>query len=190
MNEQEIKLEKVKKSCRIAKNVTRVFLIILLVAVGIMIFASLACVGYKDEINKGATQEYGYDFEADFSEASRALEMSSGLLTVRFDTQTDLESGNIAGAVVKVLACAACLCLVMGIVFGLLFSIFKTLENGESPFSAQILKKLKTMFIVITVIMGLFMGVGLSMISGLVLWCIYCILDYGCVLQRDVDETL
>ena len=190
MNEQEIKLERVKKSCRIAKNVTKAFMIILIVAAVRMIFGSLACVGYKEDINETIAQDQNYDFEADFSAANNSLALGGGLLSVRLDTQADVESGNIAGAVVKVLAFAAGLCLVMGIVFGLLFSIFKTLENGESPFSAQILKKLKTMFIVMTVIMGLFISLGAAIIGGLVFWCIYCILDYGCVLQRDVDETL
>ena len=50
--------------------------------------------------------------------------------------------------------------------------------------------RLKTSFIILTVVVVIFVGLGAGVIAGLLLWCIYSILDYGKVLQTEVDETL
>ena len=42
----------------------------------------------------------------------------------------------------------------------------------------------------ITVILVVFVGVGPGVIGGLLCWCIYSILEYGKLLQTEVDEIL
>ena len=64
------------------------------------------------------------------------------------------------------------------------------LSLEETPFSESVMGRLKTSFIIMTVVLTLFVGIGPGVIGGLFMWCVYSILDYGKVLQTEVDETL
>ena len=69
-------------------------------------------------------------------------------------------------------------------------NIFKSLAQEETPFSENILKRLRNIFIIITVLIAAYLGVGLCIVGALLLWCIYSILEYGVALQTEVDELL
>ena len=66
---------------------------------------------------------------------------------------------------------------------------FKLLSSGASPFSDEVLKKFKTMAIVLFIIV-LLNDVITGVIVGLALWTLYSIFQYGASLQTEVDETL
>lgn len=68
--------------------------------------------------------------------------------------------------------------------------IFSTILNSESPFSEDVISTLKTSFVLITVFVALSTGIILALIIGIFLWCIYTIFQYGCDLQKEVDETI
>ena len=66
---------------------------------------------------------------------------------------------------------------------------FKEIRESDSPFRPAILKNLSLPFILIT-LMSASSGLFFGAVVGIVLWCVYCILDYGCELQKQSDETL
>lgn len=66
---------------------------------------------------------------------------------------------------------------------------FRMMAESDSPFNEQLLKRLKPIFILITVICA-FEGIILALVVGAVLKCLYEIFKYGCELQMEADETL
>ena len=66
---------------------------------------------------------------------------------------------------------------------------FKEIQESDSPFRPAILRNLGLPFILIT-LMSASSGLFFGAVVGIALWCVYCILDYGCELQKQSDETL
>lgn len=71
----------------------------------------------------------------------------------------------------------------------ILRNAFVAVEKSDTPFTEDILKKIKIAGIIVTVI-TLTSSIGTAAIVGLTFWCVYCIFDYGTVLQKESDETL
>jgi len=85
--------------------------------------------------------------------------------------------------------CAAILCALAIAAVVVIRSAFTEIENSDTPFKPEIMKKVKIAGILVTII-TLSESVGTAAIVGLSFWCIYCIFDYGLELQKCADETL
>lgn len=85
---------------------------------------------------------------------------------------------------------AAVLTAAAAVIFWLIEKIFKDIKESESPFTEAIIKKLRIVFIVISVCALVFYGIANGLITALLCWALYCIIDYGYALQLEVDETL
>ena len=70
------------------------------------------------------------------------------------------------------------------------FLLREKLENSDTPFDESIMKKIKTVFGLITIVVFFSVGLGAAVLVGVGFWSMYCILDYGYVLQKEADETL
>ncbi len=82
------------------------------------------------------------------------------------------------------------ICLIATAIFIMIQKTFVLIKDSETPFDPAVLKRLKLVFVIIAIAALLFSGVGTAVMSGIVFWCVYCILDYGFILQQEVDETL
>lgn len=80
-------------------------------------------------------------------------------------------------------------CLVAYAITFLLKPIFVKLSNDETPFTSEMAKKLKISLIIIAVLV-IFQDVLIGLILAAFLACLYFIFLYGCVLQKDDDNTL
>jgi len=92
--------------------------------------------------------------------------------------------------------------MVLGMIFAAIFAgiaaviwwlierIFKEIKESDSPFTESILKKLRMVFIIISILPLFTNGIGAAIITALICWAIYSIIDYGYALQSEVDETL
>ncbi|MBQ7076768.1 MAG: hypothetical protein IJM91_01365 [Lachnospiraceae bacterium] len=85
---------------------------------------------------------------------------------------------------------AAVLTAAAAVIFWLIEKIFKDIKESESPFTEAIIKKLRIVFIIISVCALIFYGIANGLIAALLCWALYCIIDYGYALQLEVDETL
>lgn len=85
---------------------------------------------------------------------------------------------------------AAIMSAAAAVVWWLIERIFKEIKESDSPFTESILKKLKVVFIIISILPLFTNGVGAAIVTALICWAIYCIIDYGYALQNEVDETL
>ena len=85
---------------------------------------------------------------------------------------------------------AACTCVMVAVILIFIKKIFTIIIEENSPFSERSLKTIKIGFIVITVITILGGSLGVTVITGFILFCIYSIFEYGAALQTEIDETL
>lgn len=91
---------------------------------------------------------------------------------------------------------AAVQCFVGGVMLILIIvmlvylkKVFSKIAESETPFTKAILGDLKIMFVIIA-ILCLENSILLGIIIGFVLLCLYKIFEYGCMLQKESDETL
>ncbi|MBO4214562.1 MAG: hypothetical protein J5876_06245 [Lachnospiraceae bacterium] len=102
----------------------------------------------------------------------------------------DLLNGYVRWGLFLGLLFAGGMCCVVAVIFWLVEGIFKQIKESDSPFTDAILKKLRIVFIVISILALLTNGLWAGAITALLCWAIYCIIDYGYALQLEVDETL
>lgn len=80
-------------------------------------------------------------------------------------------------------------CLILFFVLKLLKPLFDSISNSESPYTYDILKKLKISFVLVTIMVFL-ESAFLALIVAGILACIYFIYAYGVKMQEDEDMML
>lgn len=187
MREQELKLEKVKKSCNTARKVAKGFMIFFIVCAVLCIAGAGIMFGFRDDVNKEikAAIERG-----DESININIEDFESGVFSFKVDQDKMIENGTYAETMALYVLTASIVCISVAIILGLVQRIFTVMREEGSPFGENVLKRIKAIFIAISIMVGLEIGLGVGLLAGLFFWCLYCILDYGAVLQREVDETL
>lgn len=80
-------------------------------------------------------------------------------------------------------------CLILFFVLKLLKPLFDSISNSESPFTYDILRKLKISFVFVTIMVFL-ESAFLALIVAGILACIYFIYAYGVKMQEDEDMML
>jgi len=108
-------------------------------------------------------------------------------------TLTDLHnSGELHDAMqhaIGNLAVGLIYCILALIIVKIVSRTFSKIIESESPFSVDLLKDIKSLFIVI-IILSAANSLGLAILIGLTLRCLYAIFKYGCELQTESDHTL
>ena len=117
-------------------------------------------------------------------------ERDLGLISWAVDMDKLIESGDyVTSFNVAMFVAIGHIVIVLAILY-IFRKIFLELERSESPFSHDILKKLNILFILISIACLVSQGVGYGVMAWFITRLIYCILDYGCVIQTEIDETL
>lgn len=80
-------------------------------------------------------------------------------------------------------------CIVLFVVLVLFKPLFVVMNNSQTPFTYEILRRLKFAFILIFVMLLLNSVVG-ALITGAILTCVYFIYMYGVKMQEEEDMTL
>ena len=200
MREQEIKLTNVKKSCNSARLVAKVLGIIMTVLSIIMVLGGVVVMFLKNQVNGSLSVQNANDMSA----AIVIDEVGKEIFSVEEFNQLGkfgffgfmnmpkilVSQGKIAEAICWLFFTAAISIAISAAVFFLIMNLFKLIKNSETPFDQQVMKKIKTLFIVLTVMALLYIGLGVAVLTGVVFWSIYCVMDYGFVLQKEADETL
>ena len=185
MNEQNIKLEIIKKRCNTSAKVIRILQIFAIIGIIASLIGAICCFTMKDTINKGVAESV-----ASGKTKIENVKISNGLLDFTVNYEEFYKEGNYATPITINCAIAAVITSVVYYLLSLFKKIFENLVKEDNPFSDKILNNLKICFIIITVVLALFVGLCPGVIAGLLGWCIYSIFEYGRVLQIEVDETL
>lgn len=180
------KLANIKKASGVTAKVVKVLEWIVGVSGIICIVVLLACAIFKTRINE-AVAPYS-PVNVNVSELTTKINI--GFFSFDVDFQKYYDAKDYAGITAIGCAIGAFFCAVATVFFEFLRNIFTTLKESDTPFNEVMLRKIKISGIVLAVAAFLASGVGACAIVALVVWCIYCVFDYGCSLQKESDETL
>ena len=202
MREYENKLANVKKSCDVARKVAKVLSIIMAIGTAFILICGLVMVVFKSEINTcvklehetnlGETMVHIYHLRGttEHDLCTLTVNESSCIVGTTYLVKKFIDKAMYAEAMAVMFFSVGVLFAIIAGIFNVIMKAFKLIEDSDTPFDGDVMKKLKTAFIIITVYTFFFVGVGVSILAGVMFWSIYCILDYGYVLQKESDETL
>lgn len=199
MNEENVKLAQIQKSCKAAKIVSKIFMIAAIVGCVISLIGSILVFTNMDKYDEvfnsedvtmrvGVGNFYFAAFEHSDVESIFNEEMTSDVPAVQEYFDENQHSGALRMGFFLIIITVYCACL--AVVMGFIASIFSTVLKEGNPFSDKVLKKVLVSMIIITVIIGASNGLGMCLVLALVTWVVYTILDYGRTLQKLSDETL
>ena len=207
VNDENIKLEKVIKSCKAAKVCSKVIFMIFMVATVLTLISGIVLIADRknmdDKIKTGILNktETG-SFKKDFSiggfkigsiddgdvELSDNLELESSVPSLQkfFDENKDSYSLVIG----IYLLGASLICLILTFAVWLISTVFDIILKEGNPFADNVPKRILTSMIILTVIIAMTSGIGFAVLLGITTWAVYTIMDYGKLLRIQSDETL
>lgn len=186
MSNQNNKLEQVKRSCAITQKVLTVVKVIFIVASIFFIIGTTSCFVARDYLNDKVSDAV----ESGKMNVEAANFELGGVLTFYANADESFAAGKYAEVFAGYCIIGLVITVVLAGIITQFAKIFAIIEKSETPFCEEVLNKLKRVFIVLVVFIGLFSSIGNAFFLGLFLWCVYTILDYGITLQTEVDETL
>ncbi len=182
MDIQNTKLANVKKSCKIAAIISRIFTIIFIVATVLCIAGAIFSFLVKDPILNQTLANN--DFQVSLNSGLFHLESSIPALNEKFQ---DIAPTIVLG--IYILIIAGCMAIMAG-VMALIGSIFTMINKEETPFSDKVITRLLIAMIIISTGILISSGVCFGVLAYFITWVIYTIMDYGRALQIQSDETL
>ena len=82
------------------------------------------------------------------------------------------------------------LCLIIGYVMRNTSKLFKKINKDYSPFVPENVKIIKTIAIGMAVIILIEVNLGSALVTGIAIWAVALLFDYGCELQNESDEII
>ncbi|MCR4791317.1 MAG: hypothetical protein K5871_01060 [Lachnospiraceae bacterium] len=185
MNEQNKKLETLKKRCNVASKVVAVVQIMVIVGTVIAFIGGAYLFASANEVNPQILEgiEKGYlDINTDLQ--------YHGIFELCVSLQDYFPADDYAHPLGITCMVAACTCAMVGVILIFIKKMFTIVLRENNPFSEKCLKQLKVTFIVITITSFLTLSIGFGVITALILFCIHSMFEYGAALQTEIDETL
>ena len=197
MNEENVKIAKIKKSChtgKIVSNVLCIFFVIGFVAAvigGIMILAE----GKKFDERIQLTEDMGYIDSADRIGSARLFNINIGIVPENIESDipaiqealNDHPRSVMWGSYMLIMGLAFA---VVAVLSKIVSSIFALIEKENTPFNDKVKKRVTIAMIITTVILFLTTGTPFGVLFILLTWVVRSILEYGKTLQIESDETL
>lgn len=177
------KIEKIQKSSNAALIVTRIIRVFAIVIAVITFVAGISFVALRNFFN---------------AEFARAIE--EGALALDWETEIDITGlvslltqqlgmDDMAVALGIDMFVVGVIMIVLAVLMYFVGKVFKDMKEGYSPFQPSILKNMKIAFVIIT-LLSLDSSLLIGALIGFSLWCVVCVFEYGCELQKQSDETL
>ncbi|MBO7386563.1 MAG: hypothetical protein J6Z09_01345 [Lachnospiraceae bacterium] len=185
MNEQNLKLEAVKKRCNIAAKITGIIQTLVIIGAVIAFLAGILLFVRGQEWNP----LLGQAVEAGKLNLNSTIDYN-GLFDFTVDLVEKFGPGNYVGPLGITCFVASFVCIAIAIVVTFIKKIFTVIKQENNPFSERAMNQIKIGFIVIGIATLLATSVGFGLITGFILFCIYAIFEYGAALQNEIDETL
>ena len=198
--EENVKLARIKKSCKVGQTVSTVLFVLVLVCFGIAVTFGCVLLGM------------GERFENIAQEA-----VESGALTTEFkwggiklmDADTDwlgsmvgrahsdipalneaMQARPYTSALLSYLLMMAVMCALIAVILGLVRSVFALIRTEDTPFCDKVIRRVTIAMAVTSGVLLSTVSGGLGAVCGILTWVVYAIMDYGKTLQLQSDETL
>ena len=179
------KLEAIKKRCHTASKVLGFIRGFIIVCAVIAIVCGSVMFAYENKINP----ELNRGIEEGYLDLNNNINYN-GAFSFMVDIQDCFAPDNHAAPLGITCFIVGFTCIVIAVILSFIKKIFTSLETENNPFSDKCMSQIKVSFIVIFITSLLSMSLGVTIIVGLILYCIYSIFEYGAALQTEIDETL
>lgn len=196
MNEENVKLEKIKKSCRFGKKIATILCIIAIVGCVCSMVAGIALLVNSERFEP----EFVKYVDEGKIDTSNGIGKVSGIsiqgINVN-DWKSDIPALQKALTERPYTTVYGIYCIIISIsvavaslMIKLLSSVFELIEKENTPFTDAVIKRVTVVMIVISGFLLLTAGAAFGILGGLVTWVVYTVMDYGKTLQIQSDETL
>lgn len=185
MNEQNTKLESIKKRCLTAEKIVKILRGLVIAGAVIALICGFIITGCADTVNPELVKQV--------ESGNMTIETSirfQGIFKLFIPLNEYYAPNDYAHPLGISCIVIGCVFILEAVILTFIIKIFTILKEENNPFSERSMKQLKTSFIAITVTVFLTSSIGPGLIVGLILFCIYSIFEYGAALQTEIDETL
>lgn len=166
------KLEKMKKASKMIANIGKVFQIVFGIITGMVLISLLLLSVLHNSLN-GMTVVFQTGITAD---------------NMGYWAEKLVNEGRITDAFLVFGISALLLSLVTTMIMHFITKIFNKIYNDYSPFLPEIVKDLKIVSVLFTLLI-IQSSIGFGIIAGFIFWGIVRLYEYGCELQNQADET-
>lgn len=175
-------LKKVKKSCYICSVILNVLRIATMLAFIIVVIGGILSACFSDKLNTAYANDK-FPLPVNFN-------ILCGFGSFNIKEVAQIHDGDIALVLGIASVLVAVSLLLFFIVLNLFIGILKEIKKEDSPFTAVVLQKLRTTFIVLGILLFILYGIIYAAIGTVFFIIIYTIFEYGYELQIQADETL
>ena len=195
MNHENIKLEKVKKSCGAVRKVAIILTIILIVGCVASAFSSIFIFSMGSEFDEVVMEAEEKGVINNSENSFSLIKIDDGFKVDNIETDSAWLQEKLNAAPLSIAYGIYCITIsvtlaVLAVCMSIISRSFKIIEEEESPFTDKVIKRMTVTLIVISVLLACTANTGFGILMGFITWAVYTILDYGKVLQIQSDETL
>lgn len=182
MSESNVKIQKIKKSSNVALILVRFAKVFCIFMSVVTIGSGIGFIAAKDYLDGEIVRALGVgELEVDDLYVNGFGVLDSAINLTKVDSVAVTLAGDLI-ALGVILICFA-------ITFHFMGKVFADIKESYTPFRPEIIKKLKVIFALATVL-TLQSSLLIGAIVGFSFWCMFQIFEYGCELQKQSDETL
>lgn len=197
MNEENVKIARIRKSCRVGKKVSNILCIVAIVGCVCALIGTIAIfrMGKNFDVKFNEAKEAG--MVSTTSEIGSVALFKMNLGNIPTDLHSDIPAVQemiedhplciIYGSYSLIAAIGAAILAVM---LKLTSSVFALIEKESSPFTDRVRKRVTFVLIATAVLLCFTAGAAFGGLCALIAWAVNAILDYGKTLQTESDETL
>lgn len=201
MIEENAKIKKIQKSCKVANIVSKIFMIIAIIGCTICLITGIVILTHTEKYDKEITESLKKS-QKDRSlgvGGFRIAEIRDGELVVTEKMTSSVPSiqkyfdehqNSAALPIGFYLLMAAAMCGMLAFALSMLSGIFGIIVKEGNPFVDKVKKKVFIAMIIISALVTFTAGAGFGALLALLTWVVYTIIDYGCTLKTLSDETL
>lgn len=167
------KLEDMKRASRLIGKTGKIFQILFGIFTGVFLISIIALSALRNTLSSMPAASWtNFDFS------------HMGYLAAKL-----ADEGRFIDACIVFLIFGVLFSLMLTVIMHLIARIFNKIYNDYSPFLPEIVKDLKVVSILSTLLI-LQGSIGFGIIAGFLFWGIIQLYEYGCELQTQADETL
>lgn len=175
MKKENKKLKNIKKSSSVALIIAKIAKIICVIGIVLCVGAGIEFIRLNDALNTVMSQA--------------TLEKMMNEIIGNDFRMFFLDSHQVGIAMGVYFLIESVLLIILAVSFHYIGKIFQDIKVSDSPFRRPVLKNMKVVFVLITLL--ILQSAPLSgVMAGFSFWCVYSLFEYGCELQQLSDETL
>ncbi|MBR1798237.1 MAG: hypothetical protein IJ757_09565 [Clostridiales bacterium] len=196
MNEENVKLARIKKSSHTGKIVSNILCIITIVGCVLAIVAGIAILSMGSRFDEAlsAAQEQGTVTMSTKIGSANLFNIDLGdPESIESDIpalQEAIDDHPLSIAYGTYILTMGLFIAVVAVMMKLVSTVFALIEKEDTPFSDKVRKRVTIVLGITSVILLMSSGAAFGILCGLITWVVYTILDYGKTLQIQSDETL